>query len=93
MLRANGGTKPPKCGAGFAFFAKGVTGVAVGFSDLLGDRIYDISPFIIESHKQVYGTVVVNRFLSLLQIICIVCLPDTTAAGMLPPGLTHCPAM
>jgi len=31
----NGGTKPPQRGAGFAFSAKGVTCVAVGFSELL----------------------------------------------------------
>ncbi len=31
----NGGTKPPYRGAGFAFSAKSVTRVAVGFSELL----------------------------------------------------------
>src|SRR4030042_6975959 len=42
---------------------------------------------------QHYGLVVTNFFLSLLQMSCIVWLPDIAAVGIPPPGLTHCPAI
>jgi hypothetical protein len=40
-----------------------------GWSARLGEMVDDVLPLILESHKQIHGTIAMNGLLSFLQII------------------------